>query len=211
MKIKYPRTYHLPASPGITHDDKIISHYDNLMGKEVVITIKMDGENSSLYPDGYTHARSLDSTNHPSRNWLKAWWYERCYLLEPTLRICGENLYARHSISYEKLASYFYGFSVWQRETILSWDETVKIFLELDIVSVPVLFKGILTEEIINDQITKLTVGEFKDQEGFVIRRADSFKKEDFDTYVAKWVRANHVTTNDHWMYQSIVTNKLAK
>lgn len=36
----------------------------------VVITEKMDGENTTLYRDGL-HARSLDSRHHPSRNWVK--------------------------------------------------------------------------------------------------------------------------------------------
>ena len=32
----------------------------------------MDGENSTIYPDGYTHARSIDSAHHPSRSHLKS-------------------------------------------------------------------------------------------------------------------------------------------
>lgn len=45
--VKYPRTFHLPFSPGKLGDDKAIS--DELMeewfsGKDVVVTEKMDGE-----------------------------------------------------------------------------------------------------------------------------------------------------------------------
>lgn len=28
-------------------------------------------------------------------------------------------------------------------------------------------------------------------------------------TQVGKWVRANHVQTDDHWMHQAVVPNKL--
>lgn len=72
MLKKYPRTYHLPWSLGRSSDDKVLSNVDSFIGQEVVITEKMDGENSSLYPNGKTHARSLDSANHVSRDWLKS-------------------------------------------------------------------------------------------------------------------------------------------
>jgi hypothetical protein len=67
---KYPRTYHLPSSPGATSDDKIHKTIPYTDGDDVVISMKMDGENSTLYTD-YYHARSIDSRHHPSRNWIK--------------------------------------------------------------------------------------------------------------------------------------------
>jgi hypothetical protein len=36
-------------------------------------------------------------------------------------------------------------------------------------------------------------------REGVVIRVADSFKLDDFPNYVCKWVRPNHVQTDEHW------------
>ena len=58
---KYPRTYHLPYSPGTTSDDRILhgewfKHYE---GKEIVITEKLDGENTAMTRDDVyarTHA-----------------------------------------------------------------------------------------------------------------------------------------------------------
>jgi len=41
---KYPRTAHLPWSPGADDDDIIIDTVDSFVGKEVVVTEKMDGE-----------------------------------------------------------------------------------------------------------------------------------------------------------------------
>jgi len=45
---KYPRTYHLPYSPGATKDDKKLQAgwFDNFAGQEIVITSKLDGENT---------------------------------------------------------------------------------------------------------------------------------------------------------------------
>lgn len=44
-KRKYPRTPHLPWSPGATSDDKYIQDLNSFKGRKIVITEKMDGEN----------------------------------------------------------------------------------------------------------------------------------------------------------------------
>lgn len=38
--------------------------------------------------------------------------------------ICGEYLYAEHSIHYNNLKDYFLMFSVWNKDTCLSWNDT---------------------------------------------------------------------------------------
>jgi hypothetical protein len=43
--IKYPRTLHLPWSPGLTNDDRQLKSTEHFEGREVVVTVKMDGEN----------------------------------------------------------------------------------------------------------------------------------------------------------------------
>ncbi len=58
-----------------TKDDKILTSISYFDKKQVVATEKMHGENTTLYQD-YIHARSLDSRNHSSRNWIKNFWYQ---------------------------------------------------------------------------------------------------------------------------------------
>lgn len=70
MKVKYPKTMHLPWSRSYTDDDKILRNTDHFAGREVVITEKMDGENTTMYRD-FMHARSLDSKDHTSRHYVK--------------------------------------------------------------------------------------------------------------------------------------------
>lgn len=94
MKIKYPRTMHLPFSAGVSSDDRVIETLDSFEGKEVVVTIKMDGENSTLYRNHY-HARSLDSSHHDSRTWIKQFHGRIAHLIPDNWRVCGENLFAR--------------------------------------------------------------------------------------------------------------------
>ena len=50
MSIKYPRSMHLPFSPGATKSDKKMNEADLefLLGGEVVITEKMDGSNACM-------------------------------------------------------------------------------------------------------------------------------------------------------------------
>lgn len=69
---------HVPHSPGTQSDDRLLKTLDHLLGVEVVITEKRDGENTSLYSN-HMHARSLDSKHHESRNYFEAFsvWNER--------------------------------------------------------------------------------------------------------------------------------------
>ena len=47
-KVKYPRSYHLPFSPGATSDDKKWTNEQAIAyttGKDLVVTEKLDGSN----------------------------------------------------------------------------------------------------------------------------------------------------------------------
>ncbi len=204
--IKYPRTYHLPWSPGTTKDDRIMKDIDTLLNNEVVITLKMDGENCNLYFDKY-HARSLDGLDHPSRNWLKNFHSKIAHDIPEGWRICGENLYAKHSIHYENLKTYFYGFSIWdEKNNCLSWEETLYWFLCLDIEPVECIYTGNITDEIISNKFFKPYE---KEHEGYVIRTKNSFNYRDFRKCVGKYVRENHVQTSHGWRYEQIVKNEI--
>jgi hypothetical protein len=205
--VKYPRTYHLPWSEGRTDDDRVLPSLDGLNGQEVVVTVKMDGENSTLYAD-YLHARSVHNTSHPARDWLKGFWARIAYEIPEGWRICGENLYARHSIHYRDLPSYFMGFSVWNdRNICLSWDDTLEYFGLLGIEPVPLLYRGPFDP----DRIRGLWSDEqWASMEGYVVRVAESFPYGEFRHRVGKFVRRRHVRTDRHWMHgQPVVPNEL--
>ncbi|MGW8667048.1 RNA ligase family protein [Streptomyces niveus] len=203
MRTAYPRTVHVPWSPGVGADDVRGGDLDGLRGREVVVTEKMDGENTTLYGDGL-HARSLDSGHHPSRAWVKALQGRIGALVPDGTRVCGENLYARHSIAYEELESWFYGFSVWDGEWCLGWDETVRVLRGLGIPAPPVLWRGIFDERALRG--LKLDPAR---QEGYVVRTVEGFVREEFGRRLAKWVRPHHVQTDTHWMHAAVVENGL--
>lgn len=205
-KFKYPRTKHFSWSEGVTSDDKIVTDLSHFEGQEVICSVKMDGENTSILRNS-CYARSLDSNNHPSRNWVKGLWGTIKHDIPEKWRICGENLYATHSIHYDNLPSYFMVFNIWNEENVcLSWDETLDYCFLLNLTPVKVIYRGIFDINIINK--LHLQLDKEKD-EGFVMRLADSFKYTDFSKSVVKWVRSNHVNTDSHWSTQKIIPNKL--
>jgi len=202
---KYPSTFHLPWSRGINSDDKAMPNTNSFEGREVVITEKLDGENTTLYRNKI-HARSLDSVNHPSRNWVKNFWGQIQHNIPDGIRICGENCYAKHSIFYTDLESYFLGFNAWKDSTCLSWTSTLDLFNILGITPVPILYEGIWDEDIAIDLSEDMDLNK---SEGYVVRISDSFELDDFSSVVGKFVRQGHVQTDEHWMKQAITPNLL--
>lgn len=214
-RIKYNRTFHLPWSLGATNDDKVLQDTSCFNGKRVVVTEKMDGENSTLTNE-YYHARSVDSKDHPSRSWIKQLHAYIRGSIPTGWRVCGENLYAKHSIAYENLKSYFYCFSIWNEHNMcLSWEDTEEWCQLLEIPLVPRVGEIFTWDErgspfywATGSALSEL-FGSGREYEGYVVRNADSFHYDDFKNNVAKYVRKNHVTTSNHWMHQEVIPNKL--
>lgn len=209
--VKYPRTFHLPWSPGIHDDDRALSLEEcrsNFKGKEIVVTIKLDGENTSLYTN-YIHARSLDSKNHESRNWIKNFHRTFAHDIPKGWRINMENCYAEHSIKYRNLEAYAYGFAIWDNNNrCLDWDRTLEWFELLSIIPVPTIYEGIWDEELLRKLYSSTRNGD--DCEGYVVRLRDGFGYGDFRKSVAKYVRQGHVQTVKHWLTgQAMVKNQL--
>lgn len=211
--MKYPRTYHLPFSPGATKDDKRLSGdwFSHYKGKAVVITEKMDGENTCMTKYD-VFARSHGA---PTRSpWsINLWGQDGLYwkvkdLIGENEEVFGENLYGEHSIHYDKLTSYFYMFAVLRNDDSpvwYAWDDVVLMSEVLQVPTVPVLWRGVFNDEIeLEAKVNELmlepsTFG--KTKEGIVMRVADEFPLAGFSDNVCKWVRPNHVQTDEHWTH----------
>lgn len=207
MSQKYGRTYHLPQSPGLSKDDRRMPHQDLLAAAgEVVATEKMDGENTTIHASG-THPRSPDARYHPSRDWMKAFAAGIAPLLALNERIIGEYLFARHSIPYGGLPSYFLGFA-WSCDGVFQgWDETLVRFAELGIEPVPVLFRGVFDNRTV---VAILSGMDFERQEGFVLRDVAAFPEAEMSVRMGKYVRAGHVQSEVHWTKGPLVKNTCA-
>ncbi len=203
---KYGRTYHLPQSPGAGSDDKILHDLAVLRSaQDLVITEKMDGENTTIFAGG-CYPRSPDARPHPSRDWMKAFAAAISPALSDKERIVGEYLYARHAITYADLPSYFLGFAWIQGDVICSWDETAARFQELGIEPVPLIHRGAWRESLLEEILAEM---DFSQQEGFVLRSAERFTESEMSSHMAKYVRADHVRSETHWMQAPLVRNRL--
>jgi hypothetical protein len=205
---KYPRTPHLPFSKGMMSDDKMVGDdwEQYIINCPIVITEKLDGQNCCLTKYGVyarSHATFTDNpwdTNLTGYNGLHS---QIKNLLNKDECIYGENLYAIHSIEYDNLPSYFFMFGMRSGDQFHSWNYT-KYFSNLSgIPLVPALFKGKINsvknlEYLIN---TLMEQGSSYGNtiEGVVVRSLGEFKVKNFSKHVCKYVRENHVQTDQHW------------
>lgn len=205
---KYPRTYHLPFSEGLTNDDRKVDDdwWEHLKDKTLILSEKLDGENQSVYKNGvYARSHSAPTTNPWSRNMTeRGGIYDQIKnLLSDNEGVYGENMYGIHSIKYNKLPSYFFMFAVRNNERWYSWNEVVEMSEILNIPTVPILEKRVFSspEDLENTILSYMKKGsKYGDTiEGVVVRNADSFLLDDFSKNVVKYVRKNHVQTDEHW------------
>jgi hypothetical protein len=78
----------------------------------------------------------------------------------------------------------------------------------LSLLTVPVLYQGPWDLEKVKSCWTGISLvgGE---QEGYVIRVADAFPWDQHHLNTGKFVRKDHVQTDEHWMQQAVVPNGL--
>jgi len=187
-------------------------------GKQVVITEKLDGENSSIYADGSYHARSVDSVAHPSRTRMSALAANiRTVGIPKGWKIVGENVYAKHSIYYNQLPDYFLVFGIIDENNIsLSWDKVVEWCELLDLKTVPVIASFVWTQNFVDSAFwtslypTKSLYSTHNDAEGYVVRLAGEYSMDALGSSLSKFVRQGHVQAYYHWMNSELVFNSLA-
>ena len=208
MKQKYPRSWHLSYSEKKSGDDKTHKDDFHFNGVDVVVTIKMDGENTTIYND-HSHARSLDSKNDSEdRRWIDTLRKSKIEGNIPnSYRICGENMFYKHTCYYDDLESMFYAFSIWDNDICLSWDETKLWCGLLDLKIVPVIYEGIYDKNTIYKSFSKYLKD--KNTEGFVIRKRDEFTLDEFPYSLSKYVKKDFIIPSEHWRYSAKTMNKL--
>ncbi len=202
-----------PSTPYISDftEGELLQKFD---GKDVVITEKLDGENTTMTRH-YIHARSMDSADHPSRHKVKALWGAMRFRIPEGTYLIGENVTAKHSIYYPKIDGPFYLFSV-VREiqgvlTVMPWDHVEKMGRVLELPVVPQMVRTIVFPSKIVTMQPRLYMDisrlDAEMPEGWVARVAHEFPLAQWGERSVKWVRPNHVQTDEHWMSQPVVEN----
>lgn len=205
---KHPRTLHLPWSLNAGNDEDSVHGDDScFVGREVVASLKMDGEQTSFYRDKY-HARALDSGYHSTRTWVGNLWGQIAHEIPYGWRIIGENMFAEHSIAYKGLPTYFFVYAIFnEKNECLSWDDTTEWTELLGLTLVPTIYRGTYDRATIEKLRPEAKWS--NDAEGYVLRRADIFSYYDWSNAVGKFVRADHVKTDRHWRHTAVIANQL--
>lgn len=207
---KYPSTPHTCFSLTVHQDDSYHPDESIFLDREVVITEKLDGGNTCLW-HGQVYARSI--AGPAGDGWfamVKKWHAHKTN--DPGLDAFvfnGEDLYGIHSIQYDPIREdqTFRLFSVRQfrDDTLyrLSWDQTREWADLLEVPCVPVLFRGRFQHQ---DEIRDWFHSELHKpsslggpREGFVLRTTEEFPDDQWWSNSCKFVRQNHVQTDQHW------------
>jgi hypothetical protein len=182
-----------------------MSDVSGLINTEIVITEKVDGGNA-CFTSSNVYARTHSVA--PSEYWwdaCKALHANVRFEIDPELSVFGENVWAVHSIEYDNLPSTFLIFNVRNDSINLwwEWDLVELMSSHLNIPTVPVLFRGTVKSEeelkTVTESLANLPSAFGGMREGVVVRVAREFKDDEFSTCLAKWVRHNHVQTDEHW------------
>lgn len=215
LPLKYPSTKHWPWSQTVHRDDSYHQSPEFFVGKEVVITEKLDGGNTCLY-DGEVYARSVQAPSHDG--WMAmvrkhhAWKSITNIGCSNHIILYGEDLFGIHSIEYNPIKEdeTFRLFAVRtldkskkKYDIFRRWDDVMMQSRVRNLPLIPVVFRGFFS---CVEHITEFFENEIKNGsqlggecEGFVMRVTNEFEAEDFALNVCKYVRANHVQTDQHW------------
>lgn len=204
---KYPRTLHLPFSLGLQNDDRRVENgWEELLEHTLVLTEKLDGENSCMSKyDVFARSHGAPTRNPWSRNlWDIGGLHDQIKnKIGENEYIYGENLYGIHSIEYTELTNYFHLFGVRNDSIWYSWNDVELMANCLDIQTVPVLeihkFTSVkeLEEHILFHMSNGSRYG--SEIEGVVVRNIESYPIDEFQKNVVKYVRKGHVQTDQFW------------
>lgn len=232
---KYPSSRHFPFSHSRDADDTEFRQVEPFVGTPLVVTVKIDGGNTMLVRDSEEPVRARNGTEaeHPSYDPLKAEYWERnLYEKIPDhLQICGEWVYACHSIHYgcdgccaprnqgPVLDAYFYVFGVFDTRynLWLSWPETKKWAETIGYPTAPVVRGGDDPDKALfenTNELYDILVDDGQQvvrqgHEGLVVRSTLPYHYGEFQYRLGKYVRKNHVEEGaTHWSKKDVTPNR---
>lgn len=250
--IKYPRTRHLEGSRlqiGDLPDDQKIA---DLVGKSLIVEEKVDGANCALSfdTDGMPRLQSRGhflTGGYRERHFdlLKTWASVHAARLYEALGtrfvMYGEWMYAKHTVFYDQLPSYFLEFDLYDRSSdqFLSTAQRREVLFGLPVMPVPVVhegeissaeqLKGLVKPSLYKSGNWQQSLQEAAEMSGSRMEMVEQ-QTEDSDlsegVYVKledekavlgrfKFVRADFIqaiaASDGHWQSRPILPNRLAE
>lgn len=191
-RVRHPRTHHLPWSETVSPDDEVNRDLSGLEGKEIVLSVKMDGEQTTMYSDGiHGRGQKYGPRGAENRSVIRGIHARIAADIPEGWRVCGENLQGQRTIKYAYLADRFQVYGIWDaHDVLLPWDETLEWCGMLDLTPVKVLWRGLYDPAAIKAACVPVVDGD--EAEGGVVRPSGAVPHQDFRKVVAKYVRAGH-------------------
>mgnify|MGYP002822573112 CR=1 FL=1 len=217
---KFPRTAHLFNIGGATVDDRFVSLEENkyFFNNVVQITEKVDGaqlgismdENYQILVQNRSHY--VNSSSHSQFKILDKWIADHrddlYNILDVNTILFGEWLYAKHSISYNKLPDYFMAFDLYNKKEKVFYNRQIldEKLENTNIKSVRIMYNGKIENK---NQLLKL----IENQSDYTDSRVEGIYIKTFeDKYVkyrCKLVRNDFICGNDHWSKGIIEKNQI--
>lgn len=207
--MKFPRTFHLPYSPGKGSDDKTMqpTYVSMFVDTPILITEKLDGENQ-FWSSTEFHLRSESSTGGQLRSKAKARHAAIKRFIPKNIGLFVEDISNKHSIEYKDTSEEFFVIRAidTNEQRFLTWAETKAIAQSCGLPVVPTKYEGTaftdgMFEFVVNRHAETQSVLGGGESEGIVVSRVLDMRypTEMWHVFNVKWVRANHVQTDEHW------------
>jgi hypothetical protein len=230
--IKYPRTPHLFGSKG-TDDDKHLGEAESkriIADESLIVEEKIDGTNVGIHfsSDGklvlQCRGHLITEGMHAQYDLFKQWTVVKRPVLEERLQdryiLFGEWMYARHSVHYRQLPHYFFEFDIYDKANgvFLSLDLRMALLKDTNIHTVPVVYRGAVTQEKLMGLLGPSRFGSCF--ENPITKRTDDLMEGLYvrtEAAGAVTSRAKHVRhefvekikQSTHWQQRAIVPNIL--
>ena len=217
---KFPTTPHLTVlGKGTVRNDKVFTEHerDAFLDHELIVEEKIDGANVGISFDssGEVHVQNRGSflLKPYQGQWKKLdeWLslnLDRFFdVLQDQYILFGEWCFARHSVRYENLPSWFLGFDIYDKENrqFLSCEMRNDLFRQMDISQTPMLGRGRFS---LQELKTFFRTSRFSSTASERI-----YLRYDHGKWLgarAKLVRPEFVQTIEiHWSRKGIIPNKL--
>lgn len=210
-----PMIPHLPWSFGRGIDNLVHKSLAMFEGREVVVTLKMDGIPTAMSQSHlYTPTKYVNTyPTHPTSASILTKYQAIRQKLPAGYSFYGENVLAQRTVPYPYAPNSFLVHTVMDETgCILDYVASVMLCFEVGLEVVPSFYHGKFKADALRQasgimNSLKIAGGL---QEGFVVRNADAFNIRQYTVNTGKWVRSGFIDTNI-FAHDTVIFNGMLK
>lgn len=215
--IKYNKTYRILVPQVNIKGKYFLSDKETklLLNGQICLTEKIDGANCGLIrtKDGFRFQKRgglVGQSEHPQFGALIAWGqlnYDKLMSVPENSIIYGEWAFAKHTIYYDKLPSYFLAFSWFDTKTNehKHWSDLEELCEKIGLHTVPFIAQGHFAKDELFDNIPDPSAYGSEPAEGLVVYN----HKQQMRGKIVREEFVKEMEESDHWTKYDMVKNKL--